>query len=102
MSVPKTIPDLSANSRKVNGRGVAVAVLVGTGVFFSVAVAVGKGVYVGTGVVVGKTVFVGAGTVVGVGVTPHAARVKPMDDVPHNLIKSRRVRFFISPFTFCA
>jgi carbonic anhydrase/acetyltransferase-like protein (isoleucine patch superfamily) len=91
----------SASSRKVGGRGVAVtvgvavgvAVFVGTRVFVSIAVAVGDGVFVGKGVLVGRGVFVGAG--VAVGVTPHAARAKPMDDVPHNLKKSRRVNWII-------
>jgi tetrahydrodipicolinate N-succinyltransferase len=99
ISVPKTIPNLSAKSRMVNGRGVAVTVtvLVGAGVLVSVGVAVGNAV------LVGKGVFVGTRVGVGVGVTPQAARAKPIDDVPSNFKKSRRVRcFIVDSFLFCA
>ena len=96
---PIRIPNLSAISRSVGGRGVAVSVgvavgvgvFVGAGVLVSAAVAVGNGVFVGKGVLVGKAVFVGVGVAVGVGVTPQAARAKPIDEVPHSFKKSRRV-----------
>jgi len=48
---------------------------------------------VGVAIVVGNEVIVGKGTADGV--TPQAARAKPIDDVPHNLKKARRVNWFI-------
>lgn len=83
-----------------------VVVVVGVGVLVSVVVAVGIGVELFVDKVVGevfdKGVGVGAGIDVGEGVTLQAASTKPIDDVPHNLKKSRRVRFLISLLTFCA
>lgn len=70
------------------GWTVSVAVADAVGVTVTVAVLVGVGVFVGA------DVFIGTSVGIGVGVTPQAARAKPIDDVPHNLKKSRRVNLF--------
>lgn len=66
-----------------------VAVAVGLGVRVNVGVAVGVGV--GLEVLVGTGVFVDTAVGVGVGATLQDPRVKPKDDAPHSLRKSRRV-----------
>lgn len=117
---------LSAKSRRPRGRNVgvvvtvlvgegvlvspdaAVAVLVGEGASVSVDVAAGTAVLVGRGVLVstgaadhcaafvGRGPLIDVGVTVGIGVRPHAARIKPADDVPHNLKNVRRVNGFIA------
>jgi hypothetical protein len=81
----------------VRGNLKGTRVAVGVSVFVRRAVAVG--VIVNVDVLVGRTVAVGKGidvdTGVAVGEAPQAASAKPMDEVLHNLRKSRRVNWVI-------